>query len=159
MLNFNRSGLLVPSSIIASNLKELQSEFITHIGTTERINHFNSYINYSNALKILCGNNGLIQWVDGSFVTKMPKPNDIDIVSFIDFQIISSLGNKLQSFKYPASETIFQVDAYIVPVYPIGHHHFYLTQHDKAYWIDMFDKTRRNRAGNRLSKGFLEIIY
>jgi hypothetical protein len=69
------------------------------------------------------------------------------------------LGNLLQSFKYPASEINFQVDAYIVAVYPIQHKKYYLYQHDSAYWMDQFDTTRRNKNGNRLSKGFLEINY
>ncbi len=159
MLYFNHSGLLIPSSIILSNLNELQSEFVTNIPAKDRITHFNAYLKYSDTLKKLCGNKDFVQWIDGSFVTKEQRPGDIDLVTFIDFQIIASLGNVLQSYTYPESETLFQVDAYIVAVYPVDHKKYYLYQHDKAYWIDQFDKTRRNKAGNKLSKGFLEIVY
>ena len=159
MLYFNQSGLLVPGSVISSNLKELEAEFVTNMPAMERIMHFKSYIKYSDALKKLCGNKTFVQWIDGSFVTKEQKPKDIDVVTFIDFQLITALGNLLQSFKYPVSETMFQVDAYIVAVYPIQHKKCHLYEHDKAYWIDQFDTTRRNKKGNRLSKGFLEIIY
>ena len=159
MLYFNQSGLLVPGSVISSNLNELELEFVTNIPTPERITHFEGYKKYSNSLKKLCGNESLVQWIDGSFVTKEPMPKDIDLVTFIDFNLITNLGNLLQSFKYPASETNFQVDAYIVAVYPIQHKKYYLYQHDRAYWIDQFDTSRRNRKGNRYTKGFLEIIY
>ncbi len=121
--------------------------------------HFEAYIKYSSALKQLCGNENLIQWINGSFVTKEKRPKDIDLVTFIDCSIIDSLENALQPFKYPESEINFHVDAYIVPVYRATSKQYYLYQYDKAYWINKFEKTRRNRAGNKLAKGFLEISY
>ena len=51
MLYFNQSGLLVPGSVISSNLKELEAEFVTNMPAMERIMHFKSYIKYSDALK------------------------------------------------------------------------------------------------------------
>lgn len=98
MLHFNRSGLLIPDLNIASDFNELQSEFVDNIPTPERLAHFNAYTKYSNALKELCGNIDLIQWIDGSFVTKAPKPKDIDVVTFINVQILSTLGNAMKSF-------------------------------------------------------------
>ncbi len=159
MLYFNQSGLLVPGAVISSSVNELETEFVTNIPTPERIIHFSAYIKYSDALNKVCENRAFVQRIDGSFVTKEQSPTDIDVVTFIDFHLIAKLGNMLQSFKYPESETNFAVDAYIVAVYPIEHSQHYLYQHDKAYWIDQFDTTRRNRKGNRYSKGFLEIIY
>lgn len=52
------------------------------------------------------------------------------------------------------------IDAYIIKVYPVEHELYSFYQGDKSYWIDKFDKTRRNnRTGVKSSKGFLEIIY
>ena len=102
--------------------------------------------------------NELHQWVNGSFVTKKNNPGDIDLVTFLDTNSIQELGSKLDNFKYPNSEILFSVDAYIVEVYPENHKYRYLYLSDKAYWMDRFTKTRRVR-GNRLSKGFLEITF
>ncbi|MEO6228565.1 MAG: hypothetical protein ABJB11_17430 [Ferruginibacter sp.] len=159
MPTFNRSGLLFPGSIISSNLTELELEFVTKIPTAERKTHFDAYIKYSDALKKQCAVTELVQWINGSFVTQKNRPVDIDLVTFIDYKIIESLGTAIKTFIYPQSELDFYVDAYIVAVYPTGSNKYHLYQSDKAYWNDKFDKTRRNRAGNILAKGFLEIIY
>ena len=47
---------------------------------------FDEYLNYIIFLKQFeLGN--FFQWIDGSFVSTKSKPNDIDIVTFIDFKI------------------------------------------------------------------------
>jgi hypothetical protein len=92
------------------------------------------------------------------YVSKKNNPGDIDLVTFLDFDVIQKLGSKLDNFKYPNSEIIYGVDAYIVEVYPETHRDRFRYVSDKAYWMDRFTKTRRIR-GNRLSKGFLEIKF
>ncbi|WP_394343505.1 DUF6932 family protein [Flavobacterium ustbae] len=72
--------------------------------------------------------------------------------------MVDKLGSKLDDFKYPNSEILYGVDAYIIEVYPQGHKHNIRFLSDKAYWLDRFTKTRRIR-GNKLSKGFLEINF
>jgi hypothetical protein len=72
--------------------------------------------------------------------------------------MIESLGDRLSDYKYPASLNHFGVDAYIVKAYPYEHKNHLLYLSDKAYWINHFNQTRRNRIGNKLPKGFLEII-
>ena len=157
MLNFNSNGLLAPDHNIQSTLAELENIFVTAIPSIKRRELFNKYLSYSTALKQLCNNAGLIQWVDGSFVTKKPEPGDIDIVTFIDFSIVEALNDKLTDYKHPASQNIFGVDAYIVKLYPTEHKYYNLYISDSAYWMNHFNKTRRNRIGNKLQKGFLEI--
>ena len=159
MLNFSHSGLLVPSSAIPSDIHEMETEFVVKIPTLERKKLFEAYINYSEKLKQLCGNIDLVQWVDGSFVTGKPMPGDIDLISFINFEVVSSLKEALIPFKYPESEVVFNVDAYIVVLYPTDsrYHNYYLS--DKAYWAEKFSKTTRNSKGIMLAKEFLEITY
>ena len=65
--------------------------------------------------------------------------------------------DELNNFKYPNSESIYGVDAYIIEEYPEDHKLRFKYLADMAYWIDRFTKTRRNKTGNKLSKGFLEI--
>ncbi|MDB5090215.1 MAG: hypothetical protein JWR09_4209 [Mucilaginibacter sp.] len=157
MLKFNPNGLLIPDTNIKSDVNELEDVFVKDINTSKRIELFNNYAIYSRSLKELCNNSNLIQWIDGSFVTQKSEPNDIDIVTFIDFEIVDELNDKLINYKCPASKNLFGVDAYLVKLYPKDHKYYPICQADWAYWMDHFNKTRRNRIGNKLQKGFLEI--
>lgn len=159
MLKFNQSGQLVPNKNIKATLNDFKTEFVLNIPTVERQILFENYQIYSSNLKKLCNNTSLLQWINGSFVTKILNPGDIDLVTFLDFNLVRDLSEKVKSFTFPLSEIDYGVDAYIVIIYPIGHKNYFLYQSDFAYWMDKFDKTKRNRRGNCLPKGFLEIIY
>ncbi|HEY4322812.1 MAG TPA: hypothetical protein VGN20_02470 [Mucilaginibacter sp.] len=135
---------------------ELEDIFVKNIPTINRSELFKKYFSYTNSLKEISKTN-LKQWIDGSFVTKKSEPQDIDLVTFIDFSVVEALGNDLTDYKYPASQIIFGVDAYIVKTYPSDHKYYSSYLADKAYWMDFFNKTRRNRIGNKLAKGFLEL--
>lgn len=157
MLKFNSSGFLFPDKQIASSIEELEQYFVKDIKSSRRKEIFDSYCNYSNDLKETCNLEVLVQWIDGSFTTKKENPNDIDLVTFLDYRIASSI--QLKNFVYPKSLEIYKVDAYIVVTYPDEHKNSFLYMSDKFYWIDHFNKTRRNRKGYRHPKGFLELQY
>jgi len=159
MLQFNSSGLLVPNTNIPSTLQELNAEFVVKIPSPQRLSLNGQYLNYSTQLKSLCGGIDFVQWIDGSFVTKTPDPSDMDIVTFLDFNLVAKLGVALKPFIYPQSESTFHMDAYIVTIYPEKNPKSFYYASDSAYWMGKFDKTRRNRRGNRYAKGFLQIIY
>lgn len=157
MLTFNKSGLLVPDNKIYSSLNELELIFVTGILSSNRKELFDKFVAYNTELKNKCGLVELHQWVDGSFVTKKRNPGDIDLITFISSEKLKQIGNKIDDFKFPDSDSKYGVDAYIVEVYSDLHRHKFRTDSDKTYWKDRFTKTRRNRAGNKFSKGFLEI--
>lgn len=159
MLEFDSKGFLIPDNAIRSTLQELEQVFVEGIKTGDRRKHFDAYLNYSKELKKLCGNIELVQWIDGSFITKKENPNDIDLVTFLDFEIIKDIDYLLSNFKEPLSKTVYGVDAYIVYTYSQNHKKYILQQSDSAYWIDRFTKTRPNRKGQKFKKGFLEIIF
>lgn len=123
MLEFTPRGHLVPNRNIRCTLDEFRECFVDQItDSTVRLEIFERYIRYSNNLKQLCGGAELIQWIDGSYVTKVKEPGDIDFVSFIDHEIILQIGDQgLVNFKYPESINVYGVDAYIVPIYPESH--------------------------------------
>ncbi len=157
MLNFNSNGLLVPDNNIQSNISELESVFVIGIQSINRKQLFDQYMTYSTTLKKLANGDIFIQWIDGSFTTQKAEPADIDLVTFLDYSVIDGLGDKLTDFKYPASQNIYGVDAYIVKSYPQSHKFYSAFEADRAYWLNHFSKARRNRIGNKLPKGFLEI--
>jgi len=159
MLQFNSKGLLIPNTNIKSNISELEKEFVTSLNNQHRTELFQKYINYSDSLKSVLSDISLLQWIDGSFVTKKPNPEDIDLVTFVTANSVEAIGTRIEDFKYPLSLEKYGVDAYIVKVYDREDKQYPLYISDRMYWMDSFDKTRRNRNGIKLPKGFLEINY
>src|SRR5690554_3847082 len=156
MFIFNNSGLLVPDKKINCSFQDFEKEFVLNIPTKKRKEIFDFYVKYNNSLKEICNLPELHQWINGSFVTKKQNPGDIDLVTFLDFKLVENLGTKLDHFIFPNSEKIYNVDAYIVVVYPEEHKDKFNYKSDLVYWNDRFSKTRRVR-GNKLAKGFIEI--
>ncbi|RNL55878.1 DUF6932 family protein [Pedobacter jejuensis] len=161
MLTFNHKGHLVPNNNIRSTLDELKTEFVDAFtfSSTKRSDLYKNYLQYSNDLKTVLQRESLLQWIDGSYVTKKQEPSDIDLVTFIDGTIVDSLEALLEPFKYPQSVVNYGVDAYLVKVYDRGDKRYPLFIGDQIYWMDLFDKTQRSRNGQKHPKGFLEIIY
>jgi len=159
MLQFNSNGFLVPDSNIISTIEELEREFVLAFNNERRAEIYKRYVVYSNNLKNLLGVNNITQWIDGSFVTMKPNPNDIDLVSFVDGQLLDTLEREVGIFKYPLSLEYFGVDAYIVKTYDRNDRRYALYNGDLHYWMNTFDKAKVSRTGKAFAKGFLEIIY
>lgn len=159
MLNFDVKGNLRPYQPITARVAEMREYLVDTIVSETRIINFDKYIKYSNALKKLLGGKKLRQWIDGSFVTKKTNPKDIDFLTFIDHSIILKLGDKLDNFRPEKSWVVYGVDAYILESHPKESPSFAYTHSDILYWQEQFTRTRVNRRGVKLPKGFLEIIY
>ncbi len=105
MLKFNRLGYLEPNKPILSDINELEKHFVIDYSSVERSRLFEEYLRYYRDIKALCENTELHQWINGSFITRnKPRPNDIDIVTFIDTDIFQKLGDKLEPYRYPNSK-------------------------------------------------------
>lgn len=149
MIKFNEFGLLTPAEKNQSDPTEFEHEFVKNIYNDRRAYLYTCYLNYSSALKTVCGDIELHQWINGSFVTKRKMPGDIDLVTFIDTRIIAARSTQLADFKFSASLSRFNVDAYIIEVFSAGHVNAFFTESDKTYWYDLFTKTKRDfRAAN-----------
>ncbi|MGP8215475.1 MAG: DUF6932 family protein [Bacteroidia bacterium] len=158
MLQFDSRGYLTPYKAIPSSIEEMRKYFVEEIESNIRRKIFERYIKYSDDLKHLAGDAQLKQWVNGSFVTKVKNPNDIDLITFIDHTIINKLGNKLNIFRPGGSWKHYGVDAYIIEVYPKNSAKHKLTEYDTLDWLHLFVNNRRENS-LRTKKGFLEIIY
>lgn len=159
MLNFNSKGHLVPSVNIHSTLEELEEVFVKDIGSARRKYLFDKYTLYTESLKKELIFGSFFQWIDGSFVSKKQEPNDIDLLTFVDYRELEHTPDKFEKFKYPLSLINFEIDGYLVVVYPEDHKNYHLYTGDRLYWMDLFDKTRRNRNGIKNQKGFLELNF
>jgi hypothetical protein len=62
-------------------------------------------------------------WVDGSFLTAKVDPNDIDVVTKIDYDVSMSLSHSArQLFQLIGSGQFHQrLDSYVFVSYPVGH--------------------------------------
>ena len=96
------------------------------------------------------------QYINGSFVTKKENPKDIDIVTFLDFEVYekrekSKSLDKFWSFSLEDKG----IDAYLVRDYPKEHSLHYKTLELKEVWDDLYSMRKRRQP----SKGFLKIIF
>ena len=156
-LVFDNYGNLSPYEVIEIDIKSFQSFFVDNMENTEHRNKlFQDYLNYTKNLSKLVTNQ-YFQWINGSFVTQKTTPRDIDLVSFIDFRLIEKSHQELSSFVYPLSKEIYNVDAYIVKIYPDKDINAVYSKSDTLYWFHHFQKTRPNKNGEKYYKGFIKI--
>jgi hypothetical protein len=160
MITFDNKGYLIPNSKIECSFSEFKFHFVDSITSKTRLEIFNNFVDYANELKELLGVEQLCQWINGSFVTRVSNPQDIDFVTFVNFDLFEKYEFKLKSFVSNRNWRAIGIDAYIVQVYPVEHGLYSFYESDRSYWIDKFDSTRRNcRTGIKSPKGFLEINF
>jgi hypothetical protein len=157
MIEFDKYGNLFPYEIVETDLITVEKHFVGGMRNKNyRHQIFDNYLKYITELnKLIDGN--YFQWINGSFVTKKLRPNDIDIVSFCDYRLVEKVKSEIKFLMYPFSKSKYEVDAYIVKTYPFDHksHKFY--ESDKLYWLHQFLKTKPNKQGRQMNKGFLKI--
>ncbi|MDK2042086.1 DUF6932 family protein [Aliarcobacter butzleri] len=153
-ISYDKNGNICPYEIIQLSHDECVINFIEDFNNEpKRKENWGNLIQYNKDLKQLI-NSILIQWIDGSYTTKKQKPNDIDVVSFIDsinfkeqlkaFDMNLSLG--YPKFKY-------NIDGYIVIKFPKGTVYFDKITLDRYnYWKKWFGT---DREGN--PKAIIEI--
>jgi len=124
--------------------------------TEHRNRLFQDYLRYTKELSQIITNQ-YFQWINGSFVTLKSSPKDIDLVSFIDFNLIEKSQKELGNFVYPLSKEIYNIDAYIVKIHPESDKNIIFSKSDSFYWFHHFQKTRSNKNGEKFYKGFIKI--
>lgn len=87
-------------------------------------------------------------WVDGSFVTEKPKPNDVDVVIFADLDDLDNLSDeqqkKVRQLIQGDTRQRYETDAFLAPVGNSAR---------RKYWRDMFGT---DRQGN--PKGIYRLV-
>ena len=86
------------------------------------------------------------------------KPNDIDVVSFIDYRVYGKCEEKIsplmEKWKIEGN-----VDGYIVARSYPGHPHFIFAQLTYEYWKDLFSQTEPNAKKEIFRKGLIKINF
>lgn len=155
-LQFDRLGYLTPYDAISTDLQTLERVFVEEFGESiTRRRLFESFRQYNDQIKTtLPAGAEFRQWIDGSFVTQKRNPNDIDVVTFIDFGLYEQYESFFDSLRQLRHSGKKGIDGYFVRVYPIDHPNYRLYDLDRADWSFRFNTPKPK--GN---KGFLELTY
>ncbi len=157
-LQFDEHGLITPKKIIELSLVDFERIFVKErTETVHRQKIFEEYLRHNEQIQKEIGPI-LFQFLNGSFTTLKAKPNDIDVVSFIDYRVFrgqeQNISSLMEAWKAKGS-----VDGYIsARSYP-GHPHFILTQLNYEYWKDLFTQTKPNNENQRFLKGLIKINF
>ena len=157
-INFNMRGNLIPSELIKCELDDFYMFFLHNFPESKTrkmiLDSFTSFLDKFQKLF----NTNIDAWIDGSFVTKKLDPKDIDVVFFIDYELLENEKSKLiQDFHQLVNNHIEYVDAYLVIKFDENHPNYALYKADYAEWYHLFSKTRPTRSGVRFSKGIIHL--
>jgi hypothetical protein len=153
-LEFDNLGNLSPYAVIETDWKTFEAKFVHCFPQSiTRKDLFMEFSDYLILLKSILGN-GLFQWVNGSFVTNKLNPNDIDLVTFVDWEIYKANEQTIDQLREFRNNKDTRIDGYFVAVYPESHKMNVLYQADKLQWLYQFSRSRTDRR-----KGFIQLNH
>lgn len=111
---------------------------------------------------------GILMWIDGSFVEEKPDPDDVDVVSFADYDALLGMSSaeqqEVESLLAGGESTLdeFSVHTFLVPSCSPGHPWYPSFARQRQYWRRWFGRTREreSRQGDHLvsvEKGLVEM--
>jgi hypothetical protein len=154
--DFDENGNLPPVGFITPTIQEFEERFAITLKDKEvRREIFNKYKEYCNYLISL--NIASIQWVNGSYTTLKPKPNDIDLVIHFDGMKLHQSEKLREHFRRLIDRTemkhLYKCHPQCVLVYPQTEpdlYSYYILKY--KFWRKWFS---RDRDGN--DKGLIEF--
>ncbi len=158
-IRFDERGYIIPPKKEEMSLEEFEEIFVKSFSASStRATLFAGYLSYTRQFKVEIAEN-FIHWIGGSFTTKKVNPNDIDLVTIIPHETFEAHIKLIEEKFRKKSLSEYGIDAYIVAAYPEGHKKYSLYQGNIVYWDNQFSKTRKNRAGKRFNRGYIQIIH
>jgi hypothetical protein len=146
-LIFDTNGCLFPNEVFKIDNLTFETTFAYN---ERRKTLFRMLESYIFDLQLIL-NTPLKIWVNGSYTTQKVQPNDIDLVTFVDYQLYRqkeiALKNLLNKYR--------RLDAYYAAEFPIGHRQYFLTVHNRNEWYYLYNYD--DRSG--LKKGFIELNF
>jgi len=153
--DFDNNGNLPPIGIIRPTIQEFEKRFVdTEAGKIRKdiYRGYKNYCSYLISLKIAS-----TQWVNGSYTTTKPKPNDIDLVIHFDGLKLHYDANLQKEAKRLTNKDemkkTYKCHPQCVLVYPKYMIDLYkLYEREYNHWLKWFSKDKK---GNQ--KGLLEF--
>lgn len=153
-LTFDQYGYLTPAEPIPTDLATFERVFIQEFTrSTKRQTLFDRYLEHNAHLSRFLP--GYTQWIGGSFVSRKLNPNDIDVLTFVDWQLYEQHKGKIDELRQWRLEYPKELDGYFVAVYPENHRQRFLYESDRMQWLFEWGRTH---SIPRRSKGIIELI-
>ena len=151
-MEFDENGYLKPYKITEIDIITFEKAFVWN---DDRKKLFDEYLNYIIFLKEF-DLGSFCQWIDGSFVSKKVKPNDIDIVTFIDYEKYDFYFKEITKLQ----KQFKGLDTYFVKAFPENHPSEFIYKLDRTEWDFQFSFSRMNPKTEKSSKkGFVQINF
>ncbi len=156
-LVFDEKGNLYPYSILNLDLETLRKIFVDQFELSKTRKHlFENYLAHVNELMQII-NDPFYQWIDGSFVTTKLNPADIDLVTFVDYQIFKE--KRLLFMNRQDLKMTKGIDSYFVRVFPVTHSDHFITQFNAIEWQEVFGYSRRDENNMIHRKGIVQVNF
>ncbi|GAB4018603.1 hypothetical protein GCM10028808_53710 [Spirosoma migulaei] len=153
-MTFDSFGNLSPYSLIITDWKIIESQFVEpFLQSISRLAIYKALLEYLTELKVALGV-PLVIWLDGSFTTNKPNPNDVDFVIFVDTYTFQQHQLTIQRFRAKRLEPNSLIDGYFVEVFPTSHTNYFITESDTIEWYHRFSRDR-----NKRKKGILSFTF
>ncbi len=151
-----RGFLVYPPKYIELSFEELPL-LLEKLPFNEQRNHlWEEYQNYLAEIRELLQTN-FFQYLDGSFITQKENPKDIDVVSFVEGELLEHYEKEIEQIDQKHKN----IDAYYIALYPPEHQQY--ESHTKAgffEWAKQFGNTRPNKHNNlQFRKCFIKINF
>lgn len=157
-IQYDSRGYLKPYDKIPINMENIGDHFVRPFtSSSTRMLLLEQLIAFTSDLSKAV-NGPLRIWIDGSFVTLKQNPNDIDLVVFIENEVIKSKYKTIREHFFDKKNLKERgLDVYYVRVFQKGHKDYSKYLSDYLYWYNWFTQTRKTKQYKRYPKGFLEL--
>ena len=145
---FDDNGYLTPYKVIPTTLEIFKNQFVFN-EHRERI--FHQYLELLTAFRNASSEH-FYQWLDGSFVSKKPFPNDLDLVNFVDCQFYRKFESRIRSWEHEFRWK--NIDYYTIPVYPETDFKQYITIYSKNEKLELYGSDRLGKP-----KGIIQLNF
>lgn len=150
-MTFDKFGHLIPYDLITTDWENIELQFAQPFDQFEtRQAIYEALRIYLTELKAELAI-PLIIWLDGSFTTKKPDPNDVDFVIFVDTDTFQKHQSTIQRYVAKRRELNSLTDGYFVEVFPPNHTSYFVTEADTIEWYHRFGRDRHKRRKGILS--------
>jgi len=154
---------VLPFDIYDCDEQELNTRFVAAFpNSNTRSDIFQGFIR----LRHEASSTGIsaIQWVNGSFVSSKVDPDDIDVVSFVDYDELNKCshvhGTLINDLLNGGENTKpqYRTHTFLVLACASNHPYFQVYEHWRTYWLEKWGKTYEDKnTGIKEPKGFLKM--
>jgi len=157
-MRFDERGHLCPYTVIETSLSDFEKVFVQSLENREhRYGLFENYLRFVNDLRKAL-EAPFYQLIDGSFITQKEFPNDIDLVTFVRFEVLNNKSHLAQYFLENAKNR-YRIDGYFAATCRRNHYYYESALKDEAYWLDLYGFSREEDNGVRHPKGIIKIQF